>query len=106
MKRLVSLMLMVTLLSLPTLVLAEEQQKKLTPDQQQELNEIRSQIFELKKQMIEKHVEFGIIDREKADSWLKKMEKAFQRHKDLGYIPCKDKMKKDFHKKHDINVTP
>ncbi|MCF6094713.1 YckD family protein [Microaerobacter geothermalis] len=106
MKKMISLMIILTLLSVPTLVFADNHQKKITPDQQQELNELRRQIFELKKQMIEKHVEFGIIDRKEADNWLKKIEKSHKRFKDVGYIPCKERMKNKGHPEHDIMTTP
>ena len=70
---------------------------QLTEEQTQEIKAITDQIYELKKQLIGKYKDFGVIDEEKAGKIMEHMEERQEKLEKDGYVPPADKK---FKKKH------
>lgn len=68
-----------------------ESKVELTEAQQKELAEIHEKILEKKVEMIEKHVEFGIITKEKGEKIKEKLNKRFEMMKENGFVPNHDR---------------
>ncbi|MHB1128041.1 MAG: DUF2680 domain-containing protein [Bacillota bacterium] len=60
---------------------------QLTEDQLQQLNAIHDQMLALRKQMIQKYVEFGTISQEDADSIITRMDEMVKLKKEKGFAP-------------------
>jgi hypothetical protein len=73
---------------------------QLTKDQTQEIKAIYDQIFELKKQLIEKYKAYGVIDEEKAGKSIEHMEERQEKLEKDGYVPQFDKKCEKHRKKH------
>ncbi|HHW38082.1 MAG TPA: DUF2680 domain-containing protein [Bacillales bacterium] len=73
---------------------------ELTEAQKKELAELHEEILENKLELIDKHVEFGMITKEKGDMIKAKIQEKAKMMKENGYMPgaC---MHKD-HKDHDM----
>ncbi|KPU43739.1 hypothetical protein OXPF_25990 [Oxobacter pfennigii] len=78
------------------------QQVKLTDAQKNELKAISEKMYELKKEMIKKYSEFGIITKEQAEKKLKRLEEIQKKIEENGYMPMQHKNMKKYDKdKHD-----
>lgn len=66
---------------------------ELTAEQKKELAEIHKDILELKLEMVDKHVEYGVITKEKGDMIKAKLQEKAQKMEANGYMPgsCKHK---------------
>ncbi|MGO4886710.1 YckD family protein [Anaerobacillus sp. MEB173] len=73
----------------------------LTEEQKQELSELHKSLFEQKKEVINKYVEYGVFTKEKGDKIISKFEKHHEKLKESGYIPRWDHHKKKCHCKND-----
>lgn len=60
---------------------------ELTESQKKELEDLYSKMSELKKQIIDKYVEFGAIDQERADRMKQKIEQMEKFRAEDGYAP-------------------
>ena len=67
----------------------------LSEEQVKELESISLEILNLRKQLIDKYVEFGVIEKERAEKMKEHFDLRFQKMKDAGFLPDWDK----FHKK-------
>ena len=73
---------------------------KLSEQQQQELAAIYRVMFDNKRVLIAKYVEFGVISQEHANKWLKHLDERYERLAKNGFIPpttwkkCKEKKDK------------
>lgn len=74
---------------------AQQPEKKveLTEEQKRELADIHEDILENKLELIDKHVEYGVITKEKGDKIKAKLQEKMQKMKENGYMPgaCKHK---------------
>lgn len=68
---------------------------KLTNEQKKELAELHEDIFEDKKELIKKYVEFGVLTEEDGKKMIFYIEKKHKKLKENDYIP--HPMKKDDH---------
>ena len=64
-----------------------EKLSALTEDQKNELNGIQSQINELRKKMIDKYAEFGVITQEQADQAKTRMDERQNKMQENGMLP-------------------
>jgi len=105
----VSAALLFMIISMPMAVAAQEGMEKspkatneinLTDEQKSELKQLHEKMFEIKKQMIEKYVEYGIITKEQAQKKLEKLEKVKKLKEQNGYMPEKDTGKYWHKRKH------
>ncbi|WP_102348172.1 YckD family protein [Bacillus sp. Marseille-P3661] len=60
---------------------------ELTDKQKKELEKLHSELLQKKSEMIDKHVEFGIITKEKGEKIKVKLAKRFEKMKENGFIP-------------------
>lgn len=60
---------------------------ELTEEQKKELAEIHEDILELKLEMIDKHIEYGVITKEKGDMIKAKLQEKAKKMKENGYMP-------------------
>ncbi|OUM89538.1 MAG: hypothetical protein C6P37_11505 [Caldibacillus debilis] len=60
---------------------------QLTEEQQKELENLHTEILDLRKELMEKYVEYGIFSKEQAEDYLSHMESRFERLKQNGFIP-------------------
>lgn len=77
-----------------------EKKVELTEAQKKELADLHEDILEDKMELIEKHVEYGVITKEKGDMIKAKLQEKAKRMKENGYMPgaCNHKD----HKGHDM----
>src|SRR5690554_4940978 len=75
-------------------VISKVNKPKLTSEQTQEIKAIHDQIFELKKQLIEKYKAYDVIDEAKAKKAIDFMTKKQKRLEQNGYVPQYDKKSK------------
>ena len=61
--------------------------QKLTDAQKADLYKTAQQMLDLKKQMIQKYVDFGVITQDQADLMIKKMTDNFNKMKEKGLVP-------------------
>lgn len=64
-----------------------EKNVQLTDEQKEELNELHMELMELRKELIEKYIEFGVISEEKGKKMIEHMEKHYEKLKENGFIP-------------------
>jgi hypothetical protein len=79
----------------------KEPKIELTEVQKSELDKLYQEMFNTKKELIKKYVEYGVITQEKADKKMKHMDKYYSKIKENNYVPKWDHRKK--HYKHDSN---
>lgn len=82
-------------------VSAEEVDMKnveLTDEQIQELDTLYDEMFSKHKEIIAKYVEYGVINKDKADKIMNKLDNKREKLQDKGYIPSCDHHKKSKHK--------
>ncbi len=72
---------------------SEVEKVELTELQKSELAAIHKEIFEKKKELVNKHVEFGLIPKEKGARIISKMEKRYNNIDDQGLMPQWHKLK-------------
>lgn len=60
---------------------------ELTETQKKELAEIHKVILEKKFEMVDKHVEYGVITKEKGDKIKEMLQKRAEKMKENGYMP-------------------
>ncbi|MFZ3590058.1 DUF2680 domain-containing protein [Bacillus sp. DJP31] len=60
---------------------------ELTEKQKKEIKKLHKEMFETKKELIEKYIEYGVLSKEKGEMILKKMEDHFKEMEKNGYIP-------------------
>lgn len=73
------------------------QKVELTDVQKQELETLMKSIFNQKKEVVHKYVEFGVITEEKGEKMLKNLDRHYKKLEDNNFMPyCKDKKRK-FH---------
>ncbi|MBE4907490.1 DUF2680 domain-containing protein [Bacillus luteolus] len=60
---------------------------KLTADQQEELENLYNEMFETKKQLINKYAEYDVITQNKAEEKLARLDKFQEKLKEHGYVP-------------------
>jgi uncharacterized protein YktA (UPF0223 family) len=60
---------------------------KLTVEQKKELESLYEEMFETKKQLINKYAEYGVITKEKAEEKLARLDKFQTKLKEHGYTP-------------------
>lgn len=65
----------------------------LTDAQKSELKQLSDKMFEIKKQMVEKYLEYGVITKEQAEKKLEKLEKMKKVREQNGFIPGKGRGK-------------
>jgi len=65
----------------------EGKEIKLTDDQVAELEKLVTELFEKRKELISKYVEFGVLDQEKADAIFEHMDRHLEKLKESQYIP-------------------
>ncbi|OIU71453.1 YckD family protein [Rossellomorea aquimaris] len=65
---------------------AAPQKVNLTEAQKQELDKLHQQLFNSKKELITKYVEYGVFTKEQGDLMLKKMEERYMKLKENGYM--------------------
>ena len=73
---------------------------QLTEKQKSELTAIHREIFEKRKELIAKYVEFGVIDEEKGKIIISKLEKRYEYAEENGFIRYHDR---DCHNKRNWN---
>ncbi|MFA5384183.1 MAG: DUF2680 domain-containing protein [Eubacteriales bacterium] len=61
--------------------------QKLTDAQKADLYKTAQQMLDLKKQMIQKYVDFGVITQDQANLMIKKMTDSFNKMKEKGLVP-------------------
>ncbi|RXJ04142.1 DUF2680 domain-containing protein [Anaerobacillus alkaliphilus] len=71
----------------------------LTDAKKSELEALTKTMFDQKKLLISKYVEFGVVSEETGEKMVKKLDKRYQKLAEEGFIPkwnkyCKDKTKK------------
>lgn len=64
----------------------QEKQIQLTETQKAELSEIYLELFEEKKELIQKYVEFGVISKEKGNQMIQKFEKHYKMIEQNGFM--------------------
>lgn len=69
----------------------------LTEEQKQELASMQKDIMEKKKQLINKYVEYGIIDQERGKEIKSHIERRYENNKKNGFMPKWDHHKEKFH---------
>ena len=74
-----------------TLIETNNKEVQLTDKQKTELTEIHKEIFEKRKALIGKYVEFGIIDEEKGKIIISKLERRYEYAEKNGFIPNKNR---------------
>ncbi|SET20399.1 Protein of unknown function [Salinibacillus kushneri] len=68
---------------------------ELSQAQQQELEALHNEMFQLHEQLVNKYVEFGVLSEEKAKKKMEHLEKHQEKLKENGYVPYwKDKRHK------------
>lgn len=67
----------------------QTQKVKLTEDQKEELDTLYQEMLKMKKQIIMKYEEYGVISKEAADKKVKWMENHYEKMKKNGFIPKK-----------------
>lgn len=77
-------------------LIAEGQEKEieLTKEQVEELEKLTAELFEKRKEIIDKYVEFEILSKEKAEKIKDHLDHHFQKMKEANFIPKWDKHKK------------
>jgi len=60
---------------------------RLTEEQQRELENLHMEILDLRKELMNKYVEYGIFSEEQAEEYISHMERRFERLKQHGFIP-------------------
>ena len=69
---------------------------QLTDKQKSEITAIHKEIFDKRKELITKYVEFGVIDEEKGKIIISKLERRYEYAEKNGFIPYKNR---DCHRK-------
>lgn len=64
-----------------------KQQIELTEKQVIEVKKLYQKLFETKKELINKYIEYGVLSKEEGDLILTKMEEHFKKMNVKGYIP-------------------
>lgn len=64
-----------------------KQEINLTDAQKKELKQLSGEMFELKKKMIQKYMEFGIITKEQGELRLKKLDEMKKKMEENGFTP-------------------
>jgi hypothetical protein len=67
----------------------QHMQVELTNKQKKELSKLYEDIYEKKKKLISKYVEYGVMSKEKGDRIIKHMENRLEHIKQHGYMPVK-----------------
>lgn len=62
----------------------EKEPVKLTDSQKSELTAIHKEVFEKKKELVNKYIEFGLISKEKGEKIISKMEKHLENLDEKG----------------------
>ncbi len=80
-----------------------EQKVELTEEQKKELAVIHEDILELKLEMIDKHIEYGVLTKEKGEMIKAKLQEKAKMMKENGYMPgsCKHGHHKKGHEMRD-----
>lgn len=73
-----------------------------TAEQKQQLSDLYQEIFSLKKEVMDKYVEYGAIPKEKADKIKSWMDKHYQKLEENGFQP----MHRDYHHHHQKDKAP
>ncbi|QOR65999.1 DUF2680 domain-containing protein [Cytobacillus suaedae] len=60
---------------------------QLTADQQEELENLYKEMFETKKQLINKYAEYGVITQDKAEEKIARLGRFQEKLKEHGYAP-------------------
>ena len=70
----------------------------LTDQQKQELAMIYQEMFNKKRQLIEKYAEFGVVSKEQATKWTARLNEHYLKLEQNGFVPewgkCKQKREK------------
>lgn len=77
-----------------------KQKVELTEQQKEELTKLYEELFEKRKEIIAKKVEFGMISKEKADKINAKMDEHLEMLKQNNFMFHWDKIKKNPHQHH------
>jgi len=72
---------------LPTKAPSNSTEKQLTEAQKKQLADLYSKIAELKKQIVDKYLEFGIIDKDRAQLIKQKINQIEKFRAEKGYLP-------------------
>lgn len=80
-----------------------EKKARLSESQQQELSALYNEIFEKKKTVIRKYVEFGVMPADKGEKLISGMEERLNKLKERGYVPNWKKCRKDHHDHHGMH---
>lgn len=70
------------------------QEFQLTKEQLEEIEKLASESYKIRKQMIDKYVEYGVISKERGDKIKESMDKHFERMKEHNFTPFLHKIKK------------
>ncbi|WP_231006571.1 MULTISPECIES: YckD family protein [Bacillus] len=74
--------------------------QELTDKQKNELASLQKDIMEKKKQLINKYVEYGILDQERGKEIKSHIEKRYEKERENGFLPKLKHQKEKFHKHH------
>ncbi|WCK56643.1 YckD family protein [Aneurinibacillus sp. Ricciae_BoGa-3] len=72
-------------------VQSEKATVQLSQQQKNELAALYKDLFEKRKQLVSKYVQYGVITEEKGDKILSHMDKRYKRMEQNGFIPHGDK---------------
>ncbi len=65
----------------------------MTKEQLEEIEKLASESHKIRKQMIDKYVEYGVISKERGDKIKESMDKHFERMKEHNFTPFLHKIK-------------
>ncbi|GAE33759.1 YckD family protein [Halalkalibacter akibai] len=91
------IILVTAFMCLPTFILAEETEIKLTDEQRQEMAQLHMEVMKKKKEIITKYVDYGVFTPEKADKINAMIDKHFEKLEENNFIPKWDDQKKHKH---------
>ncbi|MBD8067777.1 YckD family protein [Bacillus sp. PS06] len=73
---------------------------KLSEEQKSELDALYQDLFEKRKEIIDKYVEYGVLSKEKADKKREHLDKFYKKLKENNYIPKWEHHKHKHHHEH------
>ncbi|MFN2747849.1 YckD family protein [Bacillus sp. z60-18] len=74
-----------------------QEYQDLTEEQKNELSTLQKDIMEKKKQLIDRYVEYGMMDEKKGSDIKKHMEQRYEKEKKEGFMPKWGHHQKKFH---------
>ncbi|HLT56159.1 MAG TPA: YckD family protein [Bacillota bacterium] len=78
---------------------SQVQTPNLTEEQVKQLEDLSLKILDLRKQLIDKYVEFGVMDKERAEKAKQFFDRRFQKMKESQFMPRRENFHKKGHEK-------